>query len=1056
MAICLDTYCEKNYIDSETDYIDNNIIQKKDDAYDVQYICNNILTKFVGLNHYEFCSVGKDTLYYNSFEINYNIDLSQNYVSLVIQSLSMLLKCKIVQSMLFLTYYNDNTLMYHCIEKDATVIYSLYYHDNDIFEIMNNILYHDADNIENAKILYEKEYESITEFKNIYNVYVPFEIEPFSSTNYIKQMDSNLFKLKFVLNNDKYMYINKYCGNLTIKMYQNNSTIIIDIYSNAVRKITSTWKIPIINNTIDLVEIMYGKNGEKLVNMYYFGKSNEDEYGINFNFLSIQEPNESFKTICTNIKKTYFPKIIRRICTELENLETNKIETNSTDFPEIIKFMEKYNEMLTRNDYIRNINNDLKSELYIELMMIVNDHVYQNKSFNELINCIKEKYGDKCMSNMLSYIIIDNKSQQLINNIEYESKKIITVQKMLNYLLFGIKYSKEVPIYNLHKMNNIFNSEFCIDLITVVNNQMHQHKSFEKIMDNIFIEFPSISLFNNEQMQCVYRIIEILSLIIIQNSELTVYELKDMILKIMNNEEMIPSYTHREYINLVNCLLYYNNTMDVHSNIDYANILYNILLNHYKNIEDIINEICDENDIESKYNNFKNDCIINERILDNFKNNDVENVIKHILSARYKDCNQIKWDMEIEDYDKYFNHDVNINILIDISENTYTNIFHHMLDEDSHDSISFKYERNNKIHDYIISFGNHISSNKTVISNDGTTKSYSKEEIGTSQYKYIKIGENKNENCVLSKEKNGKNNFGYDGYKAGITLKGEPCIIILKIFPDSVVACDNKMKKYRTNKCAVKNIYKVQMVSDKNRRKGYTINHNISINDTSFDGICPICCTKEASQVARPCNHNMCLDCWIKIISENGKKAKCPYCTLEIDKIDYVSTYKSDLDKRIENCDEAYSIVSTKKTKYRVGSIIEVNDFDKNLSAVCCNGIHFHTDIKETYKWFEYLLIPNELKDKSSELYLNDDTLSNYMNFEKYIRDANFKNDTDDDFEENEFDNQIEFDDNDIELLSISDDFSDISDSDISSDEFEENTCKSSDVLRNVLHKRNK
>lgn len=312
---------------------------------------------------------------------------------------------------------------------------------------------------------------------------------------------------------------------------------------------------------------------------------------------------------------------------------------------------------------------------------------------------------------------------------------------------------------------------------------------------------------------------------------------------------------------------------------------------------------------------------------------------------------------------------------------------------------TFIFNKNGDIHQYITTYGNtQTTTTKEVTSEKGETKSYSKETISRDQYKYMKINdEGKNKITYIGDNKNQNNKYGFDAYKAGVTEDGNPCIIVLRILPDSVVACDKNMTKYRTNKCVVKNIYGVEMdVEYINKQYKYKVNHCINLNNTTPDGICPLCCANQATQVARPCNHNICLECCVKLM-KNKDNTICPFCRGNIEKVDYIPDYKQNIENNAKTYDKAYSLVSIKTSLYQVGKYIEIYDFDKNLDSVCCNGIHYHLNIEDCYKWFEYLLIPDELKSDETRILSNDIIINKYQNLDNVIDLLSINEDTDDD-----------------------------------------------------------
>lgn len=306
----------------------------------------------------------------------------------------------------------------------------------------------------------------------------------------------------------------------------------------------------------------------------------------------------------------------------------------------------------------------------------------------------------------------------------------------------------------------------------------------------------------------------------------------------------------------------------------------------------------------------------------------------------------------------------------------------------------------------IVEYGNGIfkSSSVKIEKTSGTSASISNETIENDMYEYMKISKEKTKNLLITKNLLKKNKHGINGFKAGITSTGEPCIIELRIFPKSVVAFDKKLDKYRTNTCSVKNIYKVAIKKDDNNAMGYKIEHSIPIHTTAPDGICPICCSNEATQVASPCRHNLCLECWMDILSSRHKK--CPYCAKNIEKIDYIPN--DNIMDIIDRYEKAYSFVSTHRIEYKIGETLEIKDFDPNINSVCKSGIHFHLNIEDTYKWFEYLLIPHNLGANIADIEKDNDDIYTCSTHLKILDDV-IDNINDDIDNENSSDENLDY-----------------------------------------------
>lgn len=440
-------------------------------------------------------------------------------------------------------------------------------------------------------------------------------------------------------------------------------------------------------------------------------------------------------------------------------------------------------------------------------------------------------------------------------------------------------------------------------------------------------------------------------------------------------------------------------SIDIIDDYDKVKYMVNKIANYFIDFhKEFLSTALSENDIKMVYNNMLSKKKTN--IIDSYNSDDVYSIMEHLIKYRdyehfcvYYDEDKYWLDNETESYYEY-----KIGQLYKYGYYKMSNKFRHYewrssgcfyringdfkFEDDlktrvnSYDNASYimTYEYGNNIKHMIIEYGNsQFKTSSTKINKEKQNiVSVSNEKTDKDSYEYKKIGENKNKYLVITKNLLKNNNYGIDGFKAGITERGTPCIIVLRIFPNSVVAFDKNLNKYRTNRCSVKNIYDVKLEGTKLENgiySSYKIKHYIPIHNTTIDGLCPICCSNEATQVAQPCKHNLCLECWMDILSSKIKM-KCPYCDQDIENIDYVPS-KNIVDT-IDKCDMAYSFVSTHRLSYKIGETIEIKDFDKNLDAVCKAGIHFHLNIEDTYKWFEYLLIPTELAQGDSPIELSE------------------------------------------------------------------------------------
>lgn len=189
--------------------------------------------------------------------------------------------------------------------------------------------------------------------------------------------------------------------------------------------------------------------------------------------------------------------------------------------------------------------------------------------------------------------------------------------------------------------------------------------------------------------------------------------------------------------------------------------------------------------------------------------------------------------------------------------------------------------------------------------------------------------------------------IGGIGYKACVGPNHEHCIVKLFIYPDSYVATDIAMKKFRTNRCKVLDIAVVH-----NRK---------IIRDFRYE-----CCTKchvnPAVKIALPCKHKYCINCVVNMLDTTCTDPKC--------KKEIISTGNIILDTSSDkplfsDIRIAYSFITNVMQQYEIGTDVVINDFDTDLEKRCSKGVHYHVDINEVHQWFEYLNIPEELKEMS-------------------------------------------------------------------------------------------
>jgi hypothetical protein len=190
---------------------------------------------------------------------------------------------------------------------------------------------------------------------------------------------------------------------------------------------------------------------------------------------------------------------------------------------------------------------------------------------------------------------------------------------------------------------------------------------------------------------------------------------------------------------------------------------------------------------------------------------------------------------------------------------------------------------------------------------------------------------------------------GTIGWKAAITENGDKCIVKLLIPKEAKVAWDPKYNKYRTSRAVTLSIKPVVKGTD-----DYYYKQDIELEK------CPVCMDKKhlADVMAEPCRHKLCGSCWIAIIKSDNNK--CPYCMQAVKR--YQKLKISNDNKKL-SLPEAYPFVHSSDLVYRVGEEVTVSNFNGDLNMVCAPGIHYHRKQSDVFKWFEFLDIPDGIKN---------------------------------------------------------------------------------------------
>ncbi len=89
---------------------------------------------------------------------------------------------------------------------------------------------------------------------------------------------------------------------------------------------------------------------------------------------------------------------------------------------------------------------------------------------------------------------------------------------------------------------------------------------------------------------------------------------------------------------------------------------------------------------------------------------------------------------------------------------------------------------------------------------------------------------------------------------------------------------------------------------------------------------------------------------------------RCPLCRQQIFQVSQIVDQKNK-ETNTEPLKVAYSFIYTSDFKYEVGKEIFIPNYNGDLSVTCAPGVHFHMKPDDVFKWFEYLEVPDEIKN---------------------------------------------------------------------------------------------
>lgn len=341
----------------------------------------------------------------------------------------------------------------------------------------------------------------------------------------------------------------------------------------------------------------------------------------------------------------------------------------------------------------------------------------------------------------------------------------------------------------------------------------------------------------------------------------------------------------------------------------------------------------------------------NNIVFDGTINNNIMDVKLNIMSDRDKSLTRFN---ELLSYNFITIFGINLDYA-DVNDNIGYIETEEIKSHDNKYIFEFRYKYDN----LITTYGNTFNKATNIIVSQTENKDKNIKSID--QHNYNNDGQQKNSKFIdeanklvvkaLTQEEIKAGRFGY---KAGKTIDNKLCIIKLFIPKDAKVAWDAQKDKYRTDKVIVLSIQKVYY----NKKQHY-------YTKDLLEEDCPICMDCIATHIAYPCRHKICGKCW-KLLLEKCENKNCHYCKSLIDKVEEISINKIENQVHLDKEETyAYSCIHTDKFEYIKDDEITIKDFDPNLNKVCSNGIHFHSEEKDVFQWFEYLNIPDEVLHNS-------------------------------------------------------------------------------------------
>lgn len=610
---------------------------------------------------------------------------------------------------------------------------------------------------------------------------------------------------------------------------------------------------------------------------------------------------------------------------KIYNLRALDLDINGFLFldPALINFMNKIPKIkyldLDKNKLNINAENNLAIRLqigkYTNLEFLFCDY--------HLKLCFRDINSLGNLANIFNFLIF-NKLNYIKQDKSLDLQKILDINCDIYIQLTSYKnycyerkqiFINNQKVFDLYGQDNLFDpQDILYDSGKLINSD--PKKYLELVVNNLtrnnFMDFPDFIY--NQDMELVNQFL------FLEHKAGITKKFPDRVesYHYKSNLELNSKYT--EYISGFEYTYYKkNNIIGIFKNYS-GNIQYNFKL---KNLD-----INYQNNNHNIYTNIeKNNQIIFSA--------ESENNIKLILTNNLSES-------DIKILEKNFSFS---NILSDFLKLSDKKTYYKELDILKFPDITYKF------YNKPINYGNNNSTAKIIALKEKQDQTISTNQFNFNKYSgHLESNKSQSDNKLNTKI-SAKPNLKFKnltGYKAARTLDNKLCIIKLLIPGDSKIILDNFYEKYKTDTAQVLSIDQVIY----NKNKFYFVK-DLENQD------CPVCLDQPADHILYPCRHRICSTCYSQILAITNI-TNCHYCRANIKYSENIPNIKINS----EEITEALSCIHTNNFLYKKNQIINIPDFDTNLSKICGPGIYFHDQLEDVFKWFEYLDIPVELKSE--------------------------------------------------------------------------------------------